>query len=505
MKKYLIWLLVMMVSVSIALFGISCKGNAATSGAETAVQTTAAGTTAVESEQPAEATLETAGAHGAEVKSAPEVTDMLTKVTPGPDMQKAIDDAKKYAGQTIKVMCSGDCAIDSLEPITRYFEKLTGVKVELNIVSWDVLMPQGPIAISTDEYSVDVIDTWDPWLDEYAPQGRYVDLSQYLSNEYSAILPQLKADMTIGGKQYAFPFMASWEIMYYNKDLVAKVGLDPNKPPTTMDELNNWIKTLSLDTNNDGKIDRYGFLVDLTVDYGAPNFQMFYKAFDGKPCAVDGDNLKMTLNTPEMKSAMNEIKWLVDNGLLSSDALTGSQWDITSMYANEQVPLFLVWDMYRSYMDKKILDKTGFFAFPGQTKGTYASTNGHENFGIPITAKNKEAAMAYIKFCGSKEVQKIRTLWNGTSPDYPDLWKDPDVLAKCPHLTEIAKEIQFETPRTWPVNGSLALVGEMMKELQNAVVGTKTIDQACADLQKTADNDYKIIPGLASRYADFLK
>ena len=45
----------------------------------------------------------------------------------------------------------------------------------------------------------------------------------------------------------------------------------------------------------------------------------------------------------------------------------------------------------------------------------------------------------------------------------------------------------------------------MMKELQNAVLGDKTVDEACADLQATADNDYEIIPGLASRYADFLK
>ena len=504
MKKYLIWLLVMMLSVFIVWSGISCKGSAVTSGEETVSQVSTSTEVTTEKEEATE-TLEEAKEHGAEVKSSPEVADMLSKITPGPDMQKAIDDAKKHAGETIKVMVSGDCAIDSLEPITRNFEKLTGVKVELNIVSWDVLMPQGPIAISTDEYSVDVIDTWDPWLDEYAPQSRYVDLSQYLSNEYNAILPQLKKDMTVGGKQYAFPFMASWELMYYNKDLVAKAGLDPNKPPTTMDELNNWIKTLSLDTNNDGQIDRYGFLVDLTVDYGAPNFQMFYKAFGGKPCAIDGENIKMTLDTPEMKAAMNEIKWLVDNGLLSSSALTGSQWDITSMYESEQVPLFLVWEMYRSYMNKDILAKTGYFAFPGSTKGTYASTNGHENFGIPISAKNKEAAMAYIKFCGSQEVQKIRTIWNGTSPCYANLWTDPEILAKMPHLTEVAKEIQFETPRTWPVYGSLALVGEMMKELQNAVVGTKTIDEACADLQATADNDYKIIPGVASRYADFLK
>lgn len=499
MKKYLIWLLVMVLSVSIAFLGISCKGGAVTSEGETAAQTTVVETTA------AETTLEEAKEHGAEVESASEVVELLANITPGPDMQKAIDDAKIHEGETIKVMVSGDCAIDSLEPITREFEKLTGVKVELNIVSWDVLFPQGPIAISTDEYSVDVIDTWDPWLDEYAPQNRYVDLSDYLSNEFSAILPQLKNDMTIGGKQYAFPFMSSWELMYYNKDLVAQAGLDPDKPPTTIDELNNWIKTLSLDTDNDGEIDRYGFLVDLTVDFGAPNFQMFYKAFGGKPCAIDGDNIKMTLDTPETKAAMNEIKWLVDNGLLSTSALTGSQWDIVSMYESEQVPIFLIWEMYRSFMDDEILSKTGYFAFPGTEKGTYASVNGHENFGIPVTTEHKEAAMAYVKFCGSQEIQRIRTIWNGTSPCYANLWTDPEILAKMPHLTEVAKEIQFETPRTWPVYGSLGLIGEMMKELQNAVLGDKTVDEACADLQATADNDYEIIPGLASRYADFLK
>jgi len=499
MKKYLIWLLVMVLSVSVALLGISCKGSAVTNEGETAAQTTVVETTA------AETTLETAGEHGAEVESASEVVELLANITPGPDMQKAIDDAKMHEGETIKVMVSGDCAIDSLEPITREFEKLTGVNVELNIVSWDVLMPQGPIAISTDEYSVDIIDTWDPWLDEYGPQDRYVDLSEYMAPEFDALLPQLTADMTVGGKQLAFPFLPTWELVFYNKEMVAEAGLDPEDPPRTLDEFTAWMEKLSLDTDNDGVIDRYGFLVDLTVDYGAPQFQYFYKAFGGKPAVIDGDTIKMTLNTPEMKAAFEHVKMLVDKGLLSSTALTGNQWDITSMYENEEVPILMVWEMYTSYMDDEILSKTGFFAFPGVEEGTFAATNGHENLAVPITSEHKEAAMAYIKYCGSEEIQKLRAKWNGTSPAYANQWEDPEILAAMPHLKEVAKEIQFETPRTWPVYGSLDLIGAMMLELQLYILGEKTVDEALVDLQAKADNDFEIIPGIESRYEAFLK
>jgi ABC-type glycerol-3-phosphate transport system substrate-binding protein len=504
MKKYLIWLLVMVLSVSIAFMGISCKAAATTTAA---ASTEAAATEAAATEAAVEEAtgVEEAKAHGEGVEASADFAAMLEAIKPGTEMQKAIDDAKKRAGETIIVMVSGDCAIDSLEPITRKFEEETGVKVTLNIVSWDVLYPQGPIAIATDEYSVDIIDTWDPWLDEYGPQGRYVDLSEYMAPEFDAILPQLRADMTVGDKQLAFPFLPTWELVFYNKEMVAEAGLDPEDPPRTLDEFTSWMEKLSLDTNNDGAIDRYGFLVDMTVDYGAPQFQYFYKAYGGKPAVIEGDTIKMTLNTPEMKAAFEHIKMLVDKGLLSTTALTGNQWDITSMYENEEVPLLMVWEMYTSFMSDEILDKTGFFAFPGVKEGTFAATNGHENLAIPITSEHKEAAMAYIKYCGSEEIMRLRTEWNGTSPAYANLWTDPDILAVMPHLTEVAKEIKFETPRTWPVYGSLDLIGAMMLELQLYILGEKTVDQALVDLQTKADKDFKIIPGIASRYETFLK
>ena len=41
---------------------------------------------------------------------------------------------------------------------------------------------------------------------------------------------------SIDGKLYSMPFNSSTSMMYYNKDIFAKAGLDPEKPPRTFDE-----------------------------------------------------------------------------------------------------------------------------------------------------------------------------------------------------------------------------------------------------------------------------
>ncbi len=42
---------------------------------------------------------------------------------------------------------------------------------------------------------------------------------------------------SVDGKLYSMPFNSSTAILYYNKDIFEKAGLDPNKPPSTFDEV----------------------------------------------------------------------------------------------------------------------------------------------------------------------------------------------------------------------------------------------------------------------------
>ena len=38
------------------------------------------------------------------------------------------------------------------------------------------------------------------------------------------------------GKKYGLPFIIDLSVWFYNKDLFTQAGLDPEKPPTTLDE-----------------------------------------------------------------------------------------------------------------------------------------------------------------------------------------------------------------------------------------------------------------------------
>lgn len=64
---------------------------------------------------------------------------------------------------------------------------------------------------------------------------------------------------------YALPFNRSTPMFYYNMDMFKEIGLDPNKPPQTWDDLQQYAKKLSIP----GK--RWGF--EMPID------EWFYEAF----------------------------------------------------------------------------------------------------------------------------------------------------------------------------------------------------------------------------------
>ena len=52
-------------------------------------------------------------------------------------------------------------------------------------------------------------------------------------------------DSYVDGNIYSIPFQRSTMVLYYNKDAFAEVGLDPEKPPTSWDELVDYGKSLT--------------------------------------------------------------------------------------------------------------------------------------------------------------------------------------------------------------------------------------------------------------------
>jgi sn-glycerol 3-phosphate transport system substrate-binding protein len=62
-----------------------------------------------------------------------------------------------------------------------------------------------------------------------------------------------------GGQIWSMPFNNSVPMLYYNRDLFVAAGLDPDKPPTTWDEVIEYGQKLTQDTDGNGQIDQWGF------------------------------------------------------------------------------------------------------------------------------------------------------------------------------------------------------------------------------------------------------
>jgi sn-glycerol 3-phosphate transport system substrate-binding protein len=87
-----------------------------------------------------------------------------------------------------------------------------------------------------------------------------------------------------GGVQRAMPFNISNPVLFYNKQAFTKAGLDPNKPPASLDELQAMSKKIV-----DSGAATYGIALDSGFDSGGGWYieQWFAKA---QQAYLDGDN-----------------------------------------------------------------------------------------------------------------------------------------------------------------------------------------------------------------------
>ncbi len=85
------------------------------------------------------------------------------------------------------------------------------------------------------------------------PMQSFIDTDHY---NVSDIQPNIAGYYTVDKKLYSMPFNTSMPLLYINKEAFEKAGLDPNKPPTTLDEIMADAKKIKA---TPGETVQYGF------------------------------------------------------------------------------------------------------------------------------------------------------------------------------------------------------------------------------------------------------
>lgn len=294
-------------------------------------------------------------------------------------------------------------------------------------------------------------------LDDYAEAYGW-DLPDSQTEVY-----RVGSDGKIGdGSLYAVPDAVSMTGIFWNKALGAKIGL--TEAPTTMDELDAAMK----------KAKAAGILpMVMPAKEGGTSylFQALLTNYAGRDAVQDWIVQKdgATINTKEAVKAAEQIKAWQDAGYFSEDALALDGSTALSRFCDGQALFFSAGSWYTGSINDALGDDAGWFVAPGTQSGDSGSAcaNAVTAFGIPVNAKHKNAAAAFIDFMQSDEARQI-AVDNG----YPPIGEG-------------------DTPST-----DNQLLGQVVTSYESLVTSGNTTDyinNATAGIQAQA-----IIPGLQS-------
>jgi len=384
---------------------------------------------------------------------------------------------------------------DKFAAYTKYAEECateTGVKTTYKPVDWTTLGQQQPIIMSSDKYVVDILDLGVTDVFNYGRQGKLVALDDLLPSDM--LQKWLQGPLNtgkVGGKLYGLCVWPSWMIGFYNKELYEKAGLDPSKGPATLGEMEEHIIKLQA-------ITKQAYLDTWTDWHWTRVFHQLVFAKDGNywqgGTADNPDEIKWTFTTPQCKEALQWMRHMYQDKLLSPDSVNLSQQDIADRFALGDVGLTFNWEGFAAILEKpdvsKVIGKVGAFGFPGDKPGKAVAQSGFEYMCIPTSAKNPKGAAAWMTCINKPEIIKARALSQYYNPVYTDMYNDPEIQKKL-FYWNVIKEIESRTlPQNfYPKAGEVS--SYLQGKIQEVVMGTGDIDAVLEDLQKFAEEKSK--------------
>jgi multiple sugar transport system substrate-binding protein len=367
------------------------------------------------------------------------------------------------------------------------FEKKTGIKVaSYQQGNFNDLHDKMATMFSAQDASFDVVMTWAGWSAEFGQAGWLQELDKSaVPNDL--IQPALDA-VSWRGKVYGLPKFTSVQTMFWNKDLYQKAGLDPEAGPQNWDEFVQSAKKLTTGG-------QYGYACDMGNPAGAyQNFlrmlllcggEMYDADYNPTFAGEEGvEGLSKLVELLQVHKVMDPSSLQITNasdlGDLFARGTTGSVFNWPFQYA--------VATSSKSKLTKETL---GNGLIPGITVPS-ASIDGSEGFAINKYSKNKEAALAWLQFVTTGDVQMKIVDKEGWFPVSKTVLDDPAAVAALPVLTTYKESTKYVTKRygtPWDNEFDQAL----SVQVTDAMNGKTSPKEALASSQKTAE-------GLVKKY-----
>jgi len=404
--------------------------------------------------------------------------------------------AGDFDGYTLRVKLIGGAQYEPLYTRIPEWEAATGAKVEIlsrkNHFELDREIKQD-IASGSINWCVGSNHT------SFAPQygSLYIDLNVVMSDEaLGAVSQNVLNASTVDGRLVQMARHSDVSNLYYIKSLYtdeenqtefkAEYGYDLMPPET-------WAQVK----------DQAIFFADPPNFYGTQYVGKdegisgrFYEMLVAEGGSFFGNDGKVAFNSPE---GVRALEWFVD--LYEAKAVPAGVpnylWDETGLgFASGTVALNLDWGGWATFFnsaDSKIQGDVGLIRAPKGSSGKRTGWSGSHSFSVTEACDNKAAAASFVSFLTDFDSQLLeaRTGLLPTRPDAIEAIIAESKVAGNDWLVEVFEtfgasmaEDAFAVPSTplW-----IPISNELFPELQAAIVGEKTPQQALDDAASAAN------------------
>ena len=338
------------------------------------------------------------------------------------------------------------------------------------------------------------------------PVQDFIDAESY---DVSDLEPNVLSYYTIEGKQYSMPFNTSTPLLYYNKDMFREAGLDPEKPPRTFAEFEEYATKLTKKDGNTttvygGTFAIYGWFFE---QFMAVSNALYVDNNNGR----DGIPTQAVFNGPEGVEILTWWKRMVDAGVMANlgrktvDARNAFLAGQTAMIIESTATLRGLTDASAG----KFEIGTGFLPRPNEEAYENSGTIiGGASLWIINNRSEEEQACAweFIKYQAAPPQQAYWHTMSGYFPIRKAAYEeqlDKDWVAKYPQFTTAVDQLHG-TPIVPASRGALigvfpqarATIETAIEEvLAGAATPQEALDKAAAEVT-AAIEEYNLSMGL---------
>ncbi|MDR1904695.1 MAG: sugar ABC transporter substrate-binding protein [Treponema sp.] len=324
----------------------------------------------------------------------------------------------------------------------------------------------------------DVVGLDGAWVNDLAKQGAITALDSLIaSSGFDA--SQVAAIIKLDGKSYMFPVASFVYPVFINLDLFKAAGI--TNPPQSRSEFLDAARKLTNPAQN-----RYGWVLPLSLQSpnGMQNDVMSWVWASGKSMLKNG---RPDAANADVISALKFVETLYKENLISPGSFSKQEQDKVEEFVNGRIGMMVDTlahiNMIRERNKNLNFTITALPAVDGYT-GKRGLPYAAWGIGISENSKNKDAAWKLVSYLMSAEVNsKLVSIANA----FPgNVYAKPDFVESDP-LFGKAFEI-FQSGYLANEFVGLPVAEELMREydeeLQRALDGQQTIEQAAASTQK---------------------